>query len=109
MSSCELPTRLEMFVISSLRLDSWISSTPSLANYGDGTRLADRTEKRSRVCDMNQVRRGVGFVSHVDRGSGAARELGNYELVEKLGEGGMGEVWRAEHRLLARPAAVKLD
>jgi eukaryotic-like serine/threonine-protein kinase len=37
-----------------------------------------------------------------------ARELGSYRLVERLGEGGMGEVWRAEHRLLARPAAVKL-
>jgi serine/threonine-protein kinase len=37
-----------------------------------------------------------------------AREMGSYRLVEKLGQGGMGEVWRAEHRLLARPAAVKL-
>ena len=37
-----------------------------------------------------------------------ARRLGNYELRERLGEGGMGEVWRASHRLLARPAAVKL-
>jgi len=37
-----------------------------------------------------------------------AREAGSYELVEALGHGGMGEVWRAEHRLLARPAAVKI-
>jgi serine/threonine-protein kinase len=37
-----------------------------------------------------------------------AQELGSYHLVEKLGQGGMGEVWRAEHRLLARDAAIKL-
>lgn len=37
-----------------------------------------------------------------------ARELGSYRLEDRLGEGGMGEVWRASHRLLARPAAIKL-
>jgi eukaryotic-like serine/threonine-protein kinase len=37
-----------------------------------------------------------------------ANELGQYILEEPIGGGGMGEVWRARHRLLIRPAAIKL-
>jgi serine/threonine-protein kinase len=37
-----------------------------------------------------------------------ANELGQYILEERIGGGGMGEVWRARHRLLIRPAAIKL-
>ncbi len=34
--------------------------------------------------------------------------LGVYEILSLVGAGGMGQVYRAEHRLLARPAAIKV-
>jgi hypothetical protein len=37
-----------------------------------------------------------------------ARRMGSYHLTNLLGRGGMGEVWQAEHTMLARSAAIKL-
>jgi serine/threonine protein kinase len=47
-------------------------------------------------------------VHRLTEGIVKAREVGSYKLVERLGVGGMAEVWRANHRMLRRPAAVKL-
>jgi serine/threonine-protein kinase len=48
------------------------------------------------------------YVYSLGKDVSKAREIGSYKLVELLGRGGMGEVWRAEHQFLARPAAIKL-
>ena len=37
-----------------------------------------------------------------------AQDLGSYHLTALIGQGGMGEVWRATHKLLAREAAIKI-
>lgn len=47
-------------------------------------------------------------VKAAEKAAAAAKALGPYELKRKIGQGGMGEVWLAEHRLLKRPCAVKL-
>lgn len=61
----------------------------------------------------NYVAVGVAYFASrylfaLGRTASKARRLGAYELVERIGRGGMGEVWRASHALLKRPAAVKL-
>ena len=54
----------------------------------------------------NYIAAGVALYSTIVIRS--LQELGCYRLVEKLDHGGMGEIWRARHRMLARPVAVKL-
>ena len=49
------------------------------------------------------------FLLNKDRGDlQQARQMGSYQLVEHIGHGGMGNVWKARHELLARSAIIKM-
>jgi serine/threonine-protein kinase len=51
---------------------------------------------------------GSHRIETLRRQASEVRKLGRYRLTRRLGSGGMGEVWLAEHVLLRRPCAVKL-
>src|SRR5579884_3177120 len=79
-----------------------------------------RTEFLARACpDHEQIRAEVH--SLLERANGSFLEgaplptlvrpgvkLGNFELLERIGRGGMGEVWRARDSRLKRDVAIKV-
>jgi len=51
---------------------------------------------------------GTQIVGHYRSSQVKAAEMGFYKLSKRIGVGGMGEVWLAEHEKLVRPAVIKL-
>lgn len=51
---------------------------------------------------------GSRVIHRINVGLAEAQQMGSYQLDSRIGAGGMGEVWKASHRMLARPAAIKL-
>lgn len=50
----------------------------------------------------------VHMISQLRDRADIAKELGRYRLKQKIGSGGMGDVYLAEHRLMKRPCAIKV-
>ena len=51
---------------------------------------------------------GANTISRLRTQVAEARQIGQYRLQRRIGAGGMGEVYLAEHQLLKRPCALKL-
>jgi len=66
--------------------------------FGGRTELCGRLEKMA-LARLRRARLEAVLLDH---------QVGNYAIEEKIGEGGMGVVYKARHCLLKRPAAVKL-
>ena len=80
------------------------------------TRLVERPEYRGFVSTQVLIIPiviltavvGVHTIGTLRREAFAAKQLGQYRLKRRIGSGGMGEVYLAEHQMMKRPCAVKL-
>jgi tRNA A-37 threonylcarbamoyl transferase component Bud32 len=60
------------------------------------------------VASVAMIVSGSFLVQRLRKRIEQVRNLGQYTLEEKIGEGGMGEVYKATHAILKRPTAVKI-
>lgn len=107
--SQDIPILVEHFIRKHSRR---LGKSVSVATEGSMARLRSYTWPGNVRELENVLERAIivarGTTLEIDEEMLASVSIGGYRLVERLGSGGMGEVWLGRHRLLARPAAVKL-
>jgi serine/threonine protein kinase len=90
----------ESGVISEVELQAFLGKLPDADKPADGEQLAKRLVKEKKISAYQaQV---------VYSGKGKTLTMGSYFVLDKLGQGGMGMVLKAEHRMMKRIVAVKV-
>ncbi|MFN0195406.1 MAG: SUMF1/EgtB/PvdO family nonheme iron enzyme [Planctomycetaceae bacterium] len=100
-----MPAPLEQFIKNLeesgiLASDTLKDFLPPLANPKDAEDLARELIKQKKLTKFQ--------VAEVWMGKGKSLVLGNYLLLDKIGAGGMGQVFKARHRRMDRIVAVKM-
>ena len=103
-----MPLTIEQFtqrmtssgLMSADELREWLLKVPTARRPSDGEQLARELVKRKRLTAFQAL--------EIYLGKGESLVLGNYVVLDKLGEGGMGVVLKAEHRRMKRLVALKV-
>jgi serine/threonine protein kinase len=81
-------------------VQQFLESFPADRRPAGGEQLARELVKRKKLTAYQ--------AKAIYQGKGKALTLGNYRIVDKLGQGGMGMVLKAEHRRMERLVALKV-
>ncbi len=87
-------------VMTADELREWLDKLPEGKLPRDGEELARELVKRKRLTAYQAL--------EIYMGKGQSLVLGNYLVLDKIGEGGMGVVLKAEHRRMRRLVALKI-
>lgn len=87
-------------VMSADDLRDWIAAVPIEKRPSDGEQLARELVKQKRLTAWQ--------AQAIYSGKGSSLTFGNYVILDKLGQGGMGMVLKAEHQRMKRVVALKV-
>jgi serine/threonine protein kinase len=90
----------ECGLMSTAEVEKFIESLPAESRPTTGKELAESLYRRKKLTKFQ--------VQAVYQGKTRGLVMGNYVVLDRLGKGGMGQVYKARHRVMERVVAIKV-